>query len=102
MSTAEDLYEKMRKAIQKGNHASMQVISKETNYDVNMVDKRGLGRVALHTAAQRNDQEAARILLSLPGVDPNKKTKEGNDHHMAEPTHALIKLFLSFFRIRIG
>ena len=77
MSTAEDLYKKMRKAIQTGNHTSMQVISKETNYDVNMVDKRGLGRVALHTAAQRNDQEAARILLSLPGVDPNKRTKEG-------------------------
>ena len=71
MLRAEDLYDKMRKAIQKGNHALMQEISKEKNYDVNMVDKSGLGRVALHTAAQRDDQEAVRILLSLPGVDPS-------------------------------
>ena len=77
MSRAQDLYEKMRIAIQRGNHALMREISEDTDYDVNMVDKSGLGRVALHTAAQRNDQEAVRILLSLPGVDPNKPTKEG-------------------------
>ena len=77
MSRSEDLYEKMRKAIQKGDHALMQEISEDTDYDVNMVNKSGLGRVGLHTAAQRNDQEAVRILLGLPGVDPNKRTKTG-------------------------
>ena len=76
MSRSEDLYEKMRKAIQKGDHALMQEISEDTDYDVNMVDKSGLGRVGLHTAAQRNDQEAVRILLSLRGVDPNKRTSK--------------------------
>ena len=77
MSRAQDLYEKMRKAIQRGNHALMREISEDTDYDVNRVDTKGQGRVALHTAAQRNDQEAVRILLSLPGVDPNKRTTTG-------------------------
>ena len=77
MSRSEDLYEKMRKAIQKGDHALMQEISEDIDYGVNMVDKSGQGRVGLHTAAQRNDQEAVRILLGLPGVDPNKRTTTG-------------------------
>ena len=77
MSRAQDLYEKMRIAIQRGNHALMREISEDTDYDVNRVDKEGQGRVALHTAAQRNDQEAVRILLSLPGVEPNMPTKTG-------------------------
>ena len=77
MSSAEDLYEKMRKAIQKGDHDLMWEISEEANYEVNREDRKGLGRVALHTAAQRDDQEAVKILLSLPGVDPSKRTKEG-------------------------
>ena len=77
MSSAEDLYEKMRKAIQKGDHDLMWEISEEANYEVNREDKKALGRVALHTAAQRDDQEAVRILLSLPGVDPSRRTKEG-------------------------
>ena len=77
MSSAEDLYEKMRKAIQKGDHDLMWEISEEANYEVNREDRKGLGRVALHTAAQREDQKAVRILLSLPGVDPSKRTKEG-------------------------
>ena len=54
----------------------MREISEDTDYDVNRVDEDGYGRVGLHTAAQRNDQEAVRILLSLPGVDPNKRTSK--------------------------
>ena len=77
MSTAADLYEKMRIAIQKRDHASMWSISGDKNYDVNKDDGDGYGRVALHTAAQKNDQEALRILLSLPGIDPNKRTNQG-------------------------
>ena len=52
-------------------------ISENANYDVNMVDEDGLGRVALHTAVQRNDKVALRILLGLPGVDLNKRTSKG-------------------------
>ena len=77
MSTAKDLYQKMRKAIQKGNYDLMWEISEDKNYDVNKNDEDGFGRVALHTAVQRNDQEALRILLSLQGVDPNKCTTKG-------------------------
>ena len=52
-------------------------ISEDSDYDVNREDKGGLGRVALHTAVQKNDQEALKILLSLPRVEVNKRTAKG-------------------------
>ena len=57
MSKSEALYERMRSAIQRGDHALMWEISEDSDYDVNREDKGGLGRVALHTAVQKNDQE---------------------------------------------
>ena len=55
MSKSEALYERMRNAIQRGDHALMWEISEDSDYDVNREDKAGLGRVALHTAVQKND-----------------------------------------------
>ena len=52
-------------------------ISEDSDYDVNREDKGGLGRVALHTAVQKNDQEALKILLSLSRVEVNKRTAKG-------------------------
>ena len=77
MSNSEALYERMRKAIQGEDHTLMWEISKDRKYDVNREDKEGLGRVALHTAVQKNDLEALKILLSLSGVEVNKRTAKG-------------------------
>ena len=52
-------------------------ISEDSDYDVNREDKGGLGRAALHTAVQKNDQEALKILLSFSGVEVNKRTAKG-------------------------
>ena len=77
LSKSAALYERMRNAIQRGDHALMWEISEDSDYDVNREDKGGLGRVALHTAVQKNDQEALKILLSLSGVEVNKRTAKG-------------------------
>ena len=44
MCSAEDLYEKMRKAIQKGDLDLMWEISEEDNFEVNREDRKGFGR----------------------------------------------------------
>lgn len=67
----------MQEAIRKKMYPEMQTIADHPDFEVN---KQGGGdsRTVIHTAVAKDDRVAIKILLNLPGVDPNIRTSKGH------------------------
>jgi len=71
------MFSEMKEAIRKKMYPEMQTIADHPEFQVNKLGG-GDSRTVLHTAVAKDDKEAIKILLNLPGVDPNIRTSKGH------------------------
>ena len=75
-SPSDELFERMRKAIQRKKYQEMEEIIRDRRYSPDAVGG-GDERTNLHTASQKDDSRAINILLGQGNIDPNVETSEG-------------------------